>query len=50
MKKLIGILVLVGVIALLLEVLEILGGLLLIVIGITALLVAFILWLINLVS
>ena len=50
MKKIIGILVLVGVVALLLEILEILGGLLLIIIGITALLVAFILWLVNLVS
>lgn len=49
MKKLIGILILIGVAALLLEILEILGGILLIVIGITALLIAIILWIISLI-
>ncbi len=50
MKKAIPILLILGLVALALEIMEILGGILILIIAISCLLIAFILWLVKLVS
>lgn len=50
MKKVILLLVLIGIAALVLQFLKILGGILLIIIGITSLLIAVVLWLVSLIK